>query len=737
MREIVSNKQTGIISITQSWDPTLGTQSGDYPPQFVKIGDEYTISLIQLQGIETLSTFTFSTSGDLDTRYLITQYRLSRFGHSWTDFMDLGTNITNMPQLDPKSELWVDIRWIRTGTSTTGTIQLLNYVLNGQIDREEIDGESSFKLGPGAEQIITPPFIYKIFHIDNIEILGTGTASLDIKYRFSQDNSRTWTQWEPFTYANITTVRINPIRFFQIEYLVTNNGSSPATVYDINMIGDFQNVTKDTQKQNLYGIRECCKSNALGTYDSQGNFVPYTNGMLTGAGCPPNIFTPLTDEQKSKLYNPYQQSNTINMLNKLSNDAQQLTGLRVQYFVTDPDKKGIDYSIHEYQLYNIVCEGELKVSVPDNNFPDNQIVMNQFDLNLFETLEVHITKEQFKTVFGEQRRPAKMDFLYLCDISRMFLVEHAQQFRGFNNASIYYKLILKKWNNSANVKAGTQAIEDKLAQLTDNTTIDELFGVENNLDKKAVSNQEQFKTLTREPIRLVHSARINKELIENSTTILSKTNYDLSTVDFGTPAVIYKNLESKLLESDNLSFNCWFSINNYVDGDVFNFYNNYDSANQLGIAINLTNDNITTKINSDTYTFSLIGTTSSVTALLENTWYALMINIDQRQQTLTHYIYKRNVDIEAFAGRINSNVLQLVYSDTQSIPLHLFELSGIDPMILGSDMKLTNIRLFNDVVPVDFHSKLLNMYQVGPDYKTIIFSDNANERLQLPFYPYN
>ena len=46
MREILSNKQTGLISITQSWDPTLGTSSGDYPPQFNKIGDEYTISLI-------------------------------------------------------------------------------------------------------------------------------------------------------------------------------------------------------------------------------------------------------------------------------------------------------------------------------------------------------------------------------------------------------------------------------------------------------------------------------------------------------------------------------------------------------------------------------------------------------------------------------------------------------------------------------------------------------------------
>ena len=741
MREVFSNKQTGLITITQSWDPTLGTSSGDYPPQFNRIGDEYTISLIRLQGINSLSTFTFSTTGELDTRFLITQYRLSLHGRVWTDFMELDTNITNTPQLDPNSELWIDIQWIRTGSSTTGTMQLLSYELDGTIGQDSIDGQSAFQLGPGANQIITPPFIYKVFHIDNIEVLGTGmTSSLAIQYRFSQDNSRTWSQWEPFTYDNITTVRINPIRFFQIQYSVTNTGSSPVTIYDINMVGDFQNVTEGASSTKLYGIRCGCQSNIISTDPTSG-----TNGMLSGAGCS-NPFTPLTPDQIAKLYDPYQQASTVNLYNQLSNDAQQLTGLKVQYFVTDPDKNGIDYSLHEYQLYNIACYGDLKVSIPDNNFPDNQITMNQFDLNLFETLEAHITKDQFKTIFGEERRPAKMDFLYLCSISRMFLVEHAQQFRGFNNASVYYKLILKKWNNSANVKAGTQAIEDKLAQLADNTTIDELFGVENDKDKLTTANQNQFKTLTQDPIRLVYNTKLNKELIENSTTIISKSNYELSTVDFGAPAVVYKNLNNptnttlntyKLSDSSNLSFNCWFSINNYVEGDVFNFYTNYDSVNQIGMKINLINDNIYLKLNSDTYTFSFTGATNSVTAIQESTWYGLIINIDQRQRTLSQYLYKRNSTIEAYSGRLNSTVLQLVYSNVQSMGLYLYELSGVDPMILGSDMKMTNIRLFNDVIDPSYQSKILNMYQVGTDNQNIIFSDNCNATIRLPNFPYN
>jgi hypothetical protein len=66
--------------------------------------------------------------------------------------------------------------------------------------------------------------------------------------------------------------------------------------------------------------------------------------------------------------------------------------------------------MHEYQLYNVVCEGNIKVAVDGNNFPDSQIVMNQFDLSLFESMNVHITKKQFKEIFGPQRRPVKKTF---------------------------------------------------------------------------------------------------------------------------------------------------------------------------------------------------------------------------------------------------------------------------------------------------------------------------------------
>ena len=83
------------------------------------------------------------------------------------------------------------------------------------------DGISTVNLAPGENTIWSAPYIYKVFGITDIEVIApTSLTGVDIKYRFSQDNSRTWSNWEPFTKENISTTRINPIRFFQIEYQI-------------------------------------------------------------------------------------------------------------------------------------------------------------------------------------------------------------------------------------------------------------------------------------------------------------------------------------------------------------------------------------------------------------------------------------------------------------------------------------------------------------------------------------
>lgn len=752
MVEIVSNINDGTIVISDKYDFNVPLQFStdsinadmsdlNATPVFFKQNEEFILSFPNLQNVSKIKKFWYDTIGLTNNRFLLPYYRISRDGNSWTEWLDLKRYVDNFPLIDPKDPLYLEIKWKRVGDNETGIIRLLEFKIEGELERNVEEPGDSKTIKNGDSLIIKPPYIFKVFKITNTEIISsTGIPSgCSIKYRYSQDNSRTWSNWENFNDSNISTARINPIRFFEIEYLIENNSGQNISIQDINLIGDFQNVSEDYKKTNLFGIRECCQSNLLGAYDKNGNFIPNSNMNQTGNGnnCDVNSGLPqMTDDEKANLYNPYSQNAALNLLNKLSTDAQQVFGHQVIYFVIDPDKGGIDTTLHEYQLYNVTCKGDLKVSIEGNNFPDSQIVMNQFDLNLFETMEAHITKQQFKEIFGAQRRPGKGDFLYFCNLNRMYQVDHSQQFRGFNNNSVYYKLILKKFNNSSNINYANSEIKNTVNELTKNTTIDELFGQENREQKNAIANKLQHSPLSRERIRLEINAKIEKELIENSSNIISKAHYDLSSVAFGSVAVKYLNFYRNIGVSDNFSYMCWFNINNYIPGEIYNFYNFYNESDEKGFKMELINDEIKFKINKTEYSFNLTGTpTNDAISLEEETWYCYLININQRSNELEQFIYKRDVDDEDDAVNLVGTKLRQVYKNKQNLTPDKFVLEIESPTILGSDMKITNIRLFNDIAPEDYHNKLLNQYIIGDDSKNLIIADNATTRLYLPGFP--
>lgn len=745
MYQIIQDDLTGVIKITESFSSTASSVT-----LFTQSNQEFTQHIFDLSNVTTFKSFTYSTTGGSDNRYLNTYYRVSPDGTNYTYWQTLDANITNFPPFDPARQMYIDIKFVREGSSNLGDLRLISYELSGQTERKMIDDGSVASLTPDNNKlVIKPPYVYKVFKITDFETISKGDDSnLSIKYRFSQDYGRTVSQWEPFTKENITTVRINPVRFFQIEYLLEYSGTSKVNVYDINLIGDFQNVTLDAQKTNLYGVRDNCTCLKLGIHEGQfvGNQTSDASGytqpggnstMLNNASCDnPNALYQLNDADKAKLFKPYQQQQAVQFLNKISNDSNEIFGHEVVYFLTDPDRKGIDYTFHEYQLMNYVCEELIKVSVENNQFPENTGAINQFDLSLFDSFEIHIPKEKFKLAFGPEKRPSKEDFLWFCEINRMFIVEHVQQFRSFNNNAIYWKVMLKKYVQKANVIAGNPTIADKVKQLTKNSTIDELFGLENKQDKEAVANKEQFKPLTQDSLRIEINAKINKELIENSTNIISKTNYELSDLNAGEEAVLYRNMKSNYKVSDNFSYICWFNIHNYVVNDVYNFFDYYNSTDNLGFKINLEADLIKFEINSDRYDLPL-GATGGTTAdgLSESVWYSYLVNVDQRQRKIEHYIYKRDVNSEKDAANLSSTILKQVYKLVSDYVPQEFDLEDYRASILASDMKITNIRFFEDVVPESTHNKILNMAILREDTKYMVFADNANTRLTLPKFP--
>ena len=583
------------------------------------------------------------------------------------------------------------------------------------------------------EIVIKPPYVFKVFKIKDIEILSKGDIeNTAIFYRYSQDYGRTITNWVELTKENIRSERINPIRFFIVEYLITYIGTSSVQVFDINLIGDFQNVTLDAQNTNLFGVREDCNCLMLNIANDLASYQLFamkgeskTSMLLTNNT---NELYQLSQQDISNLYQPYQQKTALTLLNKLSEDSVQLFGHDVIYVLTDPDRKGIDYTFHEIQLANYVCEKMLKVSVENNNFPDNQITLNQYDLSLFDTFEIQITKQDFKNAFGVDRRPNKDDVIWFCELNRTYRIEHCQPFKNFNNYIIYYRIILTKYNDKKNIIATTPDMKDVLAKITDNSTISENMGLENAQDMKAVANQEQLKNKAQDTLRVQIQADVERETISNASLVISQTYYDLSSVDYGSNAVIYRNFKNFYEKSDNIGFMCWFNINNISSNEIFNFFNYFDTTYNTGLKIDMVGNSIIVIINDKTYNLSFDK------LLSEEVWYCLVVNIDQRQSLLTANIFKRNVTNEWDANMLSSSKLMELYSMSSGIIPTIIEVdTNVNACIVASDMKITNIRLFLDVIPLNNH-KILNMEIIDHNYKYIIFSDNANKIYTLPFF---
>ena len=235
-------------------------------PTFSNIGDTYALSFINLKNVKYFKSLNYTISGNTDNRYLISEYRVSKDNNYWTPWNSITTDINigstnssctgyinNFIPFDPSYNMFIDIRWTRAGDSNIGVISLLDYILSGSLDKNLTDGLSIIYLNDTNRQIIIkPPYIFKIFKITDIEILSSGDINNTvISYRYSQDNGRTISNWTILTKENLRSERINPIRFFQIEYNVEYNGNDFVKIFDINIIGDFQNISLDSLKTNL------------------------------------------------------------------------------------------------------------------------------------------------------------------------------------------------------------------------------------------------------------------------------------------------------------------------------------------------------------------------------------------------------------------------------------------------------------------------------------------------------
>lgn len=637
--------------------------------------------------------------------------------------------------------------------------------------------------------ILEPTDIYKIFDLSDFQASVGGLVDendLDIKFRITQDGGYTFTKWTPLSKENLSVARkdINELRFAKVQYLITKNSSSstPVVVYDIMLIGDFQNVSANYLKTNRYGLRQDCatKLSEANSSSTIGNNLA-NNGETNGLSCytsgsNSSTLSGLTsfNSDNSGLWNPYKQSPEIsNFYNFLANQTNSIFGWDVEYFKTDPDGNGIDTQIHEYGLFNVYKKATIKIIVPENQFPDNTIQLNVFNLDLFDTFEINILKDVFKAQFGIEERPATKDFLFFCITNRLYTVKHAQVFKDIMHTGIYYKVILEKYEERANILIRDNASKNTIETLTDNTTIDELFGFENKQDEQKIANKDQTYPKSFDKIRQSISSKVSiiNEPIYNGEVDYIKYYYNFNKV-IDQKAVEYKNVDNNFLLSDNRNFISWFKFNSYFDDNtsvnkrIFDNYNiknknyvlldNYDETNNIGYRYFYNNKNINFILNNNSYVLETPN-------LLTNIWYGVFINLDQRQRTLDMRIYKRLTDVyvvmfhpdsyqrldiistditgitsamtDGFKpvanleyGSTAVSEFNIIYQKTFSnIEIQEFN-HDVSIKLIGSDISYSNLRIFNDIIEEENINNILNQ-NIIKDAGKLIIADNANRKI--------
>lgn len=700
-------------------------------------GEEKVVSVTNVPNLETLNVLSTVYSGEINTRKLTMYYRiaLSDRPTKWSEWIPLDPNGDSncFVELSSFYDYNIEIRFCRTGGSEIGEIRIESFVWEGTWDSNSITNPI-LDLTPSISPVILDvEDTYKVFELNGYELVARNITDLEMHYRISQDDKRSWTEWTLLTTDNISTEKINQIRFFNIQYRFTHLGTTGTIqIRDLNLYGSYINVSQNYTTSNMMGLRVECKNGLVG--DTGLNAGTGSNNLDMGSGLKtePSVWSTL-DKNDGDLYNPYDLGEAIELFDTLANQAVSIGGWTVEYYRTDADEYGIDHSIHEYSLYGIVDVKDIKIMVPDNQFPSNQVAFNQFDLALMESFEVHLTKTEFKSIFGPEHRPSKQDFLYFCDISRMYIIEHAQAIRDFGNAAVYYKLILTKYVKKANVQAINTTIQAKVDNLLKNSTLEDLFGTEMADDKAEIAYKPQHDTLSKDRIRSEITAPIIKQLIDNAELVLSKYTYDLSAVTPGNEAVSYQMSDRYLRQGDNRSYMSWFKLNDYASSDNYNLLDNYSNDLALGYKFDITGGSLVTTINSASYSMVVDD------YLDDNIWFCMLINIDQRQRKIKHHLYKRNVNREIDAKNLNSTVLKLLVSEELDYTPNEYEMSADDltMRITASNMYITNIRVFDDIIPDDQHTKILNQ-QIVRDSDHLLMGDNSNKLYSnLDSYPYH
>jgi len=666
--------------------------------------------------------------GDIDYLYFIKKWRWSIDNKNWSSWLEFSQMPKNWNWLD---DLYVEIKYIAlektdapvdTITPEDGYSLFLFYVdLNGTIEIERTE-QRAVLTEIDQCSILTPYDKWKIFKLYDYNLIVGGITDdryLDIKFRTTHTHNRLWTEWMPLNKDNLISLTIDPLRFWYLEIQFCRKGtdqSGEIKIWDLEIVGDVQNVTQNYAKMGKMGFRNDCQYNDAESCPAPSYPPPEFEQYMT-----------CDDRFKDNKWNPYDLKAT-EFYKKMTEDVNQMFGWKVVYYKTDPDQQGKDVILHEYSMSHVIDEKEIKVLVDQNKFPSNKINFTPFDLDLFEMFTVHITRDEFKRTFGIEERPRKWDMLFLCETNRLYQVDHAQLHKDFLNTSVYYEVVLSKAQNNLHVKP-TVDIQQSIDELTKNNSLDSLFKEEVEQETKNISNKSQQQALTHDETRneINTFARIINTPIFNGPNIISNNYYDFSNISPDKHAISYSVSDNAIRKGENRSFIFWINLKSKKQDLRYNIISNQVINENVVNGYNISYSNSIIDIEWGNQLIEI-----PVTELQTNHWYALVLIMNQVQQKWECFIYRRKSDVNP-QSYINPE-LTLVKGDSGNlIPIEYNINTNI--VIFGSELKMTNIRIFKETINFNNLQMILSQSIIREAGK-LILADNANKQQKLQIVDY-
>jgi hypothetical protein len=405
-------------------------------------------------------------------------------------------------------------------------------------------------------------------------------------------------------------------------------------------------------------------------------------------------------------FNPYAQNKSINLYKQLNNIVSDMFGHDVSYFRTEPDTRTKDVSLMEYSLHNVVANENIKILVPDNEFPEEANTFDIFGME-FAEFEVHIVHDKFKKVFGDNLRPRSKDYMFIPIINKMYEISSVSIADEFNAARSYWRIKLVKYQDRSSVIKGDFTEDITLG-------IEDVFGEEIKDEQESTIKPEQYQTVSHvveDGVRtyINNSLKIIDNSLTNNYATISKNYYDLSDIQYNQQALEYGS-NSEIKSGESLSATMWFKPKFKVSDTTTYTLLGDSNVNGFRLKINTTDIISNTGGVSKTFNHNII--------FDENSWYSIILNINNTYKQISITIFKLT------EGQYGVNTISNVYSGSEPTQSAIEWSYGDKFNLVGGKLNITNVRVFNKPMDSTEYLNIINQYVVKDNQHALVI-DNA------------